>query len=391
MDRQLQSARLGDHVELIRGVSYAKTDAKAAPGDGFVPILRATNIDRELDFGDLVYVPERYVRREQMMRPGDIVVATSSGSRSVVGKAAPLRHGWNGSFGAFCMVVRPADGLFPTYLAHFMQSRTYRDEVSRLAAGIGIHNLRKSHLQELRIPLPSVHAQKLIAAELDEQLSRIDVARRALRSAQEKTRRLRASLWHHAASPHTESTAGWQRARLSDLVVNLDSRRVPVNARERAKRVGDVPYYGATGRVGWIDRPLFDEELVLLGEDGAPFLNPGAPKAYRIEGPSWVNNHAHVLRAIETSVSAKYLELALNAIDYSNHVNGTTRLKLTKSALNRMEIPLPPRPEQDALVAEYEASLSMLETVAAGIEQNTRRAEALGESLLRAGLSGGAR
>jgi type I restriction enzyme S subunit len=89
---------------------------------------------------------------------------------------------------------------------------------------------------------------------------------------------------------------GWVSAELGDLVEVLDRFRVPVNAEERAGRQGKIPYYGATGQVGWIDNFLFDEELVLLGEDGAPFLDPQKPKAYTIRGKSWVNNHAHVLR-----------------------------------------------------------------------------------------------
>ena len=67
------------------------------------------------------------------------------------------------------------------------------------------------------------------------------------------------------------------------------SQRVPVNAAERANRPGGIPYYGATGRVGWIDDHLFDEELVLLGEDGAPFLEAGRGVSYLIRGKSWVN------------------------------------------------------------------------------------------------------
>lgn len=91
---------------------------------------------------------------------------------------------------------------------------------------------------------------------------------------------------------------GWDLTNLEDVVDILDSKRIPINAKERAERVGTVPYYGATGQVGWIDDYLFDEELVLLGEDGAPFFDMSKHKAYLISGKSWVNNHAHVLRAL---------------------------------------------------------------------------------------------
>src|SRR5437762_1870731 len=72
----------------------------------------------------------------------------------------------------------------------------------------------------------------------------------------------------------------WELASLGEVADILDSRRVPINSDEREMRKGPIPYYGATGQVGWIDDFLFDEELVLLGEDGAPFLDATKPKAY---------------------------------------------------------------------------------------------------------------
>lgn len=153
----------------------------------------------------------------------------------------------------------------------------------------------------------------------------------------------------------------WEWTPIEDIVDVLDSRRVPVNAKERAKRQGDVPYYGATGQVGWIDDSLFYEELVLLGEDGAPFLDPAKPKAYLIDGPSWVNNHAHVLRARAEASTNRFLKYALDAVDYRPHVNGTTRLKLTQKAMRRMPIPLPPVAEQERIVAAIEEHLSRLD------------------------------
>ena len=97
---------------------------------------------------------------------------------------------------------------------------------------------------------------------------------------------------------------GWVWTTIGQVAEILDSKRIPVNASDREARIADkssnelYPYYGATGQVGWIDDYLFDEELVLLGEDGAPFLQALKDKAYTIHGKSWVNNHAHVLRAI---------------------------------------------------------------------------------------------
>lgn len=144
---------------------------------------------------------------------------------------------------------------------------------------------------------------------------------------------------------------GWQWVTLDNVAECLDNLRSPVNATERAKRPGKIPYYGATGQVGWIDDFLTDEQLVLLGEDGAPFLDMFKDKAYIIEGKAWVNNHAHILRSRFGNVGNKFLCRYLNAFDFSKYVNGTTRLKLTQSKMKKIPIPLPPLDEQQRIVA----------------------------------------
>lgn len=185
-----------------------------------------------------------------------------------------------------------------------------------------------------------------------------------------------------------ELPPGWEMARLDDLVDVLDSRRVPVNATERAERTGEVPYFGATGQVGWIDEALFDEELVLLGEDGAPFLDPSKPKAYLVSGPSWVNNHAHVLRARTGATTNRFLKYALDAADYRLHVNGTTRLKLTQKSMNAIPTPLPPLAEQERIVAAIEEHLSRLDAAESALESALARTAALNGRLTDIMLGG---
>lgn len=148
---------------------------------------------------------------------------------------------------------------------------------------------------------------------------------------------------------------------MEECVDILDRHRIPVNAKERARRTADkspdelYPYYGATQQVGWIDDYLFDEELLLLGEDGVPFLDPSRPKAYIIRGKSWVNNHAHVLRAIQGLTSNAYLCHYLNTFDYQGYVTGTTRLKLNQTRMKSIPVLLPPLLEQRRIVAKIEA------------------------------------
>ena len=159
-----------------------------------------------------------------------------------------------------------------------------------------------------------------------------------------------------------ELPEGWKWCRLGDVVACLDGFRKPINATERAGRTGYVPYYGATGQVGWIDDFLTNEELVLLGEDGAPFLDLIKEKAYLISGKAWVNNHAHILRSKYGEIGNRYLLNYLNIFNYSGYVNGTTRLKLTQGEMLKIPFPLPPTlAEQQHIVNRIESMFAKLD------------------------------
>jgi type I restriction enzyme S subunit len=138
----------------------------------------------------------------------------------------------------------------------------------------------------------------------------------------------------------TEIPIGWTCKSLGDLVEFLDHRRIPVRAKERERRRGPYPYYGANGQIDSINGYLFDEPLVLLAEDGGFFGSKEHSIAYKIEGKSWVNNHAHVLRPAR-EIDIDYLRWVLSYYDVGPFLSGSTRFKLTKTDASRIPIPLP--------------------------------------------------
>lgn len=134
---------------------------------------------------------------------------------------------------------------------------------------------------------------------------------------------------------------------IEDCCEILDSMRVPITASDRQE--GPYPYYGANGMQDHVADYIFDDELVLLAEDGGNFGSKERPIAYRVSGKCWVNNHAHVLKPKE-GMNVDYLCYSLMFYNVGGMVNGATRQKLTQAAMRKMMIPKRTMEEQLSIV-----------------------------------------
>ena len=150
----------------------------------------------------------------------------------------------------------------------------------------------------------------------------------------------------------------WELVSVSEVTNILDNKRVPITASER--RSGKYPYYGANGVQDYIDNFIFDDELVLLAEDGGNFGSATRPIAYRVSGKCWVNNHAHVLKPKE-NLDVDYVCYSIMFYDVLPLISGTTRAKLNKSALSKMLIPLPPLDIQKRIAAALDTANALIE------------------------------
>lgn len=173
-------ARLGDVCDFIRGVSFDKSDVRYEATPDHVPILRAGNIQEEIDVrNDLVWVPSTHVDSEQRLRVGDIAICMSSGSALVVGKSARLREAWDGSIGAFCGIIRARESECADFIAYWFRSASFIDWRDEQARGANIQNLRFSQLEDLTLALPPLVEQRRMAARLGEQMVHVARARAA--------------------------------------------------------------------------------------------------------------------------------------------------------------------------------------------------------------------
>lgn len=207
------TVELAEIAYVLRGVTYKREQVRESPEDGYIPLLRATNIGAALEVEQgLVYVPESVVSATQRLKVDDIVLASSSGSISVVGKSARLTHEWRGTFGAFCAVVRANSNVLPAYLGHYIKSHAVRKRWSDAARGTNINNLKRGDLTSTPVPLPPLAEQRRIVDVLEGHLSHLDAADAYLDAALRHAEVLR---WGSVAE--AVSTAGGREVRLGDI------------------------------------------------------------------------------------------------------------------------------------------------------------------------------
>ncbi len=302
------------------------------------------------------------------------------------------------------------------YLFCFL--KTKYGYINKSPKGVGIPHVNPNRLFNLSFPIAPLPEQERIVAKIEELFSRLDAGVESLEKAKrslklyrqsvlkaafkgkltEKFRKTNSSsltkLVNSKRKDLEEFPDSWDIVPLEHCVNVLDYKRRPINSSERKKRIKDkpkselYPYYGATGKVGLIDNYLFDEELVLLGEDGAPFLQPFAEKAYLVSGKFWVNNHAHVLKAIDRVMLNKFLCFQLNLVNYQKYVTGTTRFKLNQGRMKNIPLILPSIPEQTEIVDEIERRFSIADALEKSIDENLERAEQLRASILKTAFEG---
>lgn len=172
----------------------------------------------------------------------------------------------------------------------------------------------------------------------------------------------------------------YEEKKLGDVCENLDSRRIPITKKDRVE--GEIPYYGASGIVDYVKDFIFDEDLLLVSEDGANLLARTYPIAFSISGRTWVNNHAHALK-FEEPITQKFIEYYLNLIPLKDFISGMAQPKLNQRSLNSIPVPCPPIPEQKRIVNILDQAFADIEKARVNAEQNLKNARELFENYLQ--------
>ncbi len=163
-----------------------------------------------------------------------------------------------------------------------------------------------------------------------------------------------------------EVPEGWCITDIGELLINRDGERKPVSLAIRSKQKNKVyDYYGAAGVIDKVDNYLFDECLLLIGEDGANLLSRNKNNAFLADGKYWVNNHAHVLDTIDKFILS-YVAIVINSMKLDDYITGSAQPKLSQDNLNKIPIFLPPLNEQKRIMTELERWFALIDQIDQG-------------------------
>lgn len=207
--------KLGDFIKQIRGVSYKKSDIYTNLNEKSIELLRANNIkDSNLVLDDIVYVDKSKVKKEQILKKGDILICASSGSKHLVGKSVLIKENTNFTFGAFCKVIR-TEKISSRFLEYFFQSQEYRNLINQVVSGTNINNIKNEHIDNIMIPLPPINEQQRIVNRIESLFVKLNRAKELIENTLAQFEQNKMAILHKAFTG--ELTAKWRKENNIDL------------------------------------------------------------------------------------------------------------------------------------------------------------------------------
>lgn len=356
------------------------------------------------------------------------------------GSIGKCGSGMKGAIGSTLVGLKALGGIQTKFLEYTIKQQF--NFIKETSTGTGLQHVNKDFFEICKIPIPPLAEQHRIVAKLDAVMQKVETNKERLEKIPRLLKRFRQSVLAAAVSGklteewrkenkvesagelilkiqekrkkayqealdnkgkklrtpadvnftplielNSDFPTSWRQTRFTDISDCLDSIRQPINKTERMKRVGNIPYYGANGQVGWIDDFIFNEDLVIIVEDET-FIGREIPFSYIIRGRTWVNNHAHVLRPLE-NISVEYLNIISSYYDFTPLTSGTTgRRKLTQGSLMNAELSIAPIEEQQEIVRKVEQLFAFAEKLEARFTKAKAMLDKLPQSILAKAFRG---
>ena len=351
---------------------------------------KAQGIHRGLPYVGLEHIESHTARFIGSIEPQPVKSSTFrfSDEHVLYGRLRPylnkaLAPDFEGHCSTEIFPLKPRPELSREYLLFWLLADETCDRINATCTGARMPRAQMNDVLGFEIPVPPLAEQQRIVGLLDEAFEGLATAKA---NAEQNLQNARALFESHLQSVFTQRGPGWVEKPLGELCDILDNQRKPITKRDRV--AGDIPYYGATCIQDYVKDFIFDEPLVLVGEDGAKWKS-GDKTAFAVSGKCWVNNHAHVLRPHRDKTTDYWLISFLSHSDLTPFVSGLTVPKLNQGNLREIPIPLPPISIQRQLAETAESLEEETQRLARLYERKHAALEALKKSLLHQAFSGG--
>lgn len=333
--------------------------------DGDYYLITGTDFENgQIDFTNCHYInKERYNQDVNIqVRNGDVLI-TKDGT---IGKVAYIRDmDKPATLNAGVFVIKGKDkNICNLYLYHYLAAPFLLDYADKQATGGTIKHLNQNVLVNFPIPLPKVEEQQQIGGYFQQLDNLITIHQRKLEKMKSLKKAYLTELFPAEGKRKPKLrfagfTDEWEQRKLEEIVEFLDEQRKPLESGTRES--GEYPYYGASGIIDYVKDYLFDEELILLSEDGANIVDRNYRVCFLASGKYWVNNHAHVLKSKNNYCNGFICE-ALERLDYVQYNTGTAQPKLNQEVCRNIIIMVPNLEEQQR-ISSYLVSLDNLITL----------------------------
>ena len=361
---------LGEVGLLVRGNGLQKKDftesGVPAIHYGQIYTYYGNQTDKTLSF-----VSPELAEKLKKVDKGDVVITNTSENIEDVGKALLYLGEEQAVTGGHATIFKPSKEIVGKFFVYFTQTEIFDKAKRKFAKGTKVIDVSATDMAKIQIPIPSLETQQKIVKILDKftELESTLEAELALRKRQYQYYR---DFLLDFDNRIGGGIADGYKGRLKDVVwktlgevcENLDSMRKPITSNFR--KAGNIPYYGASGIVDYVEDFILDGDYLLVSEDGANLLARKTPIAFSVSGKIWVNNHAHILK-FRTYAERRFIEFYLNNIDISMYISGAAQPKLNKQNLNKIRIPIPPLPEQEKIVAILDKFDTLTHSISEGL------------------------
>jgi len=278
--------------------------------------------------------------KDYLLHEGDVLFARTG---ATVGKSYLYRNrdGRCAFVGYLIRFVPDFTKIEPQFLFQYVHSSHYWNWLHSVTTEGVQPNVNAEEYSNLSILTPPVEEQKKISSILYHVESLIQNTQETIQQIQKLKQGLLQKLIH--------DSSGWEKRKLGDICDIFDFKRIPLSGSERSKKQGKIPYYGASGIIDYIDDFIFNEKLLCLSEDGENLRSRVLPIAFTIQGKTWVNNHAHVLKPKKEIILHDYLESFLNSIKLDKFLGFTAQPKLNQKDMKQIPIILPSIKKQQSI------------------------------------------